>query len=588
MPDGVARAQPNDTLRRSIAEGHLREDERAGPDDPELRRLREAESVLFPKPLVGLTPGWTWNEDGSAGDPQVVANGPPPAARVETRRPVPELSADQKKWLAKLKMPDLPVRLDPRVVKYLEFYRDTRRGRAIARVWAKKSGRFVPALKSECVSRGLPSDLVWLSLIESGHNATIHSPAGAAGLWQFMPAAGRMYGLTVDRWVDERLDPLRATDAALRYLSDLHQRFGNWELAMAAYNMGYGGLSRSIRKYNSNDFWELSRLEAAIPWETALYVPKIMAIAIVMTNKKAFGIDKVAPDEPISFDTIRVKSGTSLADVARAAELPLEKVRELNGHYPKGAVPPANAAKGKTWRVVLPKGRGAAARGKLGGSSGTGSRVYTARFGDRVEDIVEEYGVSEALLRRLNDIDRSDQLRAGEVLVLPPGAREKPAALERDPVVVPQQRVAYADRRRVFYRVRTGDELGEIARAFSVTVPELRAWNALAPAAKLMWGMMLQVWVPENTDLARVRHVRDDDVRVIKVGSDAFFDHFEGLQGRQRLVIRAKKGETLLQIGRRYGLSSGMMERINHRSRHEKLDAGTEVVVYAKRGASGD
>src|SRR5204863_10052187 len=121
-------------------------------------------------------------------------------------------------------------------------------GKAIAKVWAKKSGRYISAMKAEFAKAGLPTDLVWMSLIESGHSATIYSPVGAAGRWQFMPEAGRLYGLTVDRWVAERLDPQRSTEAAIRYLSDLHRRFGNWELAMAAYNMGYGGLSRAIRK----------------------------------------------------------------------------------------------------------------------------------------------------------------------------------------------------------------------------------------------------------------------------------------------------------------------------------------------------
>ena len=168
---------------------------------------------------------------------------------------------------------------------------------------------------------GLPTDLIWLALIESGYNPTIRSPAGAAGLWQFMPDTARAYGLTVDRWVDERLDPRRATEAAVRLLSDLHRRFGNWELAMAAYNMGHGGLSRAIRKFNSNDFWELSRHEAGIPWETTLYVPKIFATAIVMNNPRAFGIGGVTPSGPEPFDIVRVAPGVLLSRVAAAAEV---------------------------------------------------------------------------------------------------------------------------------------------------------------------------------------------------------------------------------------------------------------------------
>src|SRR4029078_2259873 len=146
-------------------------------------------------------------------------------------------------------------------------------------------------------------------------------PAGASGLWRFVPESPRMYGLTVDRWVDERLDPQRSTEAAVRYLSDLRARFGSWEVAMGAYHMGHGGLLRAVRKFNTNDFWALSRYEAGLPWETTLYVPKILATAVVMANKKAFGIDDIEQDAPIAFDTVQVAPNVDLADVARAADV---------------------------------------------------------------------------------------------------------------------------------------------------------------------------------------------------------------------------------------------------------------------------
>ena len=124
-----------------------------------------------------------------------------------------------------------------------------------------------------------------------------------------MPETARTYGLTVDRWVDERLDPERSTEAATRFLADLYRRFGSWDLAMAAYNMGHGGLVRSIKKFNTNDFWQLGRHEAGIPWETSLYVPKILATAIAMNNKKSFGLDDVAPDPPEAFDVVPRRTG---------------------------------------------------------------------------------------------------------------------------------------------------------------------------------------------------------------------------------------------------------------------------------------
>ena len=266
LPKGAARPAPDAAARREVAGGPTSDDLRAGKEDAELRALKRADRVLFPKPLEGARPGWSWDlpEPVENGDAEVVASGLPPDARLGTR-PSAEIGAIDAEWIKSLTLPNLPVRYEARVVTYLKFYRDDPQGRSIARVWAQKSGRYAPALRAALSRAGLPTDLLYLSLIESGHNPTIVSAAGAAGLWQFMPDAGRMYGLTVDRWVDERFDAPRATEGAVRYLSDLYRRFGNWDLAMAAYNMGVGGLSRAIKKFNTNDFWELTRLRGGDP-----------------------------------------------------------------------------------------------------------------------------------------------------------------------------------------------------------------------------------------------------------------------------------------------------------------------------------
>src|SRR5690606_35471036 len=130
-------------------------------------------------------------------------------------------------------------------------------------------------------------------------------------------------------WIDERHDPELSTLAALKFLRDLHQRFGSWELAMAAYNMGPGGLSRSIQKYNTNDYWRLSRYEAGIPWETSLYVPKIVATALVMYNRQAFGLDDVVPASPVGRDTIALGPGRRLTEVAQHTGVPLAELMRL-------------------------------------------------------------------------------------------------------------------------------------------------------------------------------------------------------------------------------------------------------------------
>ena len=588
LPKGTAKSTPNDAARRAVAGGATAEQVARGTNDPELSALRDADRVLFPKPLSGARSGFDWDlpEQKKQG-PDVVASGLPPDARL---RATPSVDAEEvasdAEWLKSLTMPNLPVRLEARVVRYLKFYRDSARGKAIARVWAKKSGRYVPALKAELAKAGLPTDLVWLSLIESGHNPTIVSPAGAGGLWQFMPESGRLYGLTVDRWVDERMDPARSTEAAIRYLSDLHRRFGNWELAMAAYNMGYGGLSGAIKKFNTNDFWELCRYEAGIPWETTLYVPKIFAIAIVMNNKKAFGISGVTPDAPESFDTVLVDPGTSFDQIALAAELPTRTIEGLNPHYLASRVPPARPGqKSSSWRVRVPSGKGVATSQRMHKVWASDSKVepYVVRFGDTLSSIAGSRSVGEAALAKINKLGRDESLAAGTVLLVPQNAEREAPDSEDDVVVVPPRNFSYPDKKRVFYRVRPGDTLGQIAHAFGVARSELEAWNSLDPSARLQPKMTLQLFVPKSASLSGVRFIPDTDARVLVAGSDEFFDYHEGQKGKKRLIVEVKAGETLASIGRRYGMSVGWMERVNRCSRSKKLRPGEKLVVYAPK-----
>ncbi len=586
MPEGVPKKEPDEGKRRHIAGGPTQEEREAGLADPELLALKQADRILFPKPLSGFTPGWSWGLPAKpAGDaPTVEASGLPPSASLSSDD---EQAQSDAEWLRSLTLPDLPVRFDARVIKYLKFYRDTARGRNIARVWARKSGRYAAALRAEVAKAGLPKDLIWLSLIESGHNPIIHSPVGAAGLWQFMPATGRMYGLTVDRWVDERLDPERSTQAAVRFLSDLHRRFGNWELAMAAYNMGYGGLSRAIRKFSSNDFWELSRYEAGIPWETTLYVPKIFAIAVVMNNKKAFGIDDITPDPPVSFDTVLVGSGTPLSDVAKAADVPVAALKALNPQYLASRTPPAEKGEERRWPVHVPSGSGLKVAKKLA-KSGPGSELvpYRWRFGDTFEDIAESRGTTARKLQRVNGIG-DESIKSGTIVLVPRADSATKEAASDQPdaevVVVPARKFEYEHRKRVFYRTQSGDSLDRVASEFGVTRAELLAWNALDDSARLQSGLTLQVYVPKSAQLDHVRYVAEADARVLVAGEPEFYEYHEGLKGKKRMLVAVRKGDTLRSIGNRYGMSIGWMERVNRRSRSSDLTPGEKVVVYTER-----
>ncbi|MEI9948955.1 MAG: transglycosylase SLT domain-containing protein [Pseudomonadota bacterium] len=592
LPAGTTRAQPDRAARQRIAEGPTDEDLRAGKDDPELRSLKAAERVLFPRPLTGVEPGWSWDLPEAVGKvgPEVITQGVPSLRPSATRREAIEGAPDAV-WLKSLAMPSLPVVLDEFVIKYLRFYRDSPSGKAIARVWTKKSGRYAAAMRAELARAGVPTDLVWLSMIESGHNPTIVSPAGAAGLWQFMPDAGRTYGLTVDRWVDERLDPERSTQAASRYLSDLYRRFGSWELAIASYNMGYGGLARSIRKFNSNDFWELVRYEAGVPWETTLYVPKIFALAIVMNNKKAFGLDAVETDPPENFDVVQVGPSVPLSDVARSASVTEAELTALNPAFLSGRTPPAvPGPAGSTkpsWRVHVPAGRGAECSAALAriASDDDALQTYLTKFGETVESIANAHGVSEARLRAINHVEPKEQLAAGTVLLVPRTARAAAAIPNDEVVVVPPRQFAYTERSRLFYRVLPGDTLSRVANVFGVSVADIGLWNALDENARLQSGMALQLFVDKRKALS-ARTISPSETHVLVAGSPEFYDYFEGQNGRKRVVISAQENDTLTTLGKRYGMTVGSMERINRRSRTDKLHAGESIVVYVDRGRS--
>jgi membrane-bound lytic murein transglycosylase D len=591
LPPGAPTPGSDMAARREVAGGPTTDDLRADKDDAQLRALRQADRVLFPKSLDGARPGWSWDlpQPVESGDAEVVASGVPPEGRFGAR-PSAEAAGADSEWLKTLALPNLPVRFEARVVTYLKFYRDDPQGRAIARVWAQRSGRYSPALKAALSRAGLPTDLLFLSLIESSHNPTIVSSAGAAGLWQFMPDAGRMYGLTVDRWVDERFDAQRSTDAAVRYLSDLYRRFGNWDLAMAAYNMGHGGLSRAIRKFNTNDFWELSRYEAGIPWETTLYVPKILAIAVVMNNKRVFGLGSVAADPAVSFESALVDPGVSLDQIAAASGMSLSALQALNPQYLAGRTPPTRGqGGGSAWPVRLPVGKAAGVAARLPAEAPADASLesYVVRLGDTLDSIALARKTSEERLRDVNRLGKNEALSAGTVLLVPRHAALATAPASREPevIVVPATQHRYSDRERVFYRVAPGDSLIRVAQALGVTQTELLAWNAIDETARLQPGMALQVYLPLGQRPTTARVIRESEAKVLVAGSERFFEHFEGLNGRRRITVVAREGDTLYSIGRRHGMSVGWMERINRRPRTKRLEPGETVIVYTQRPA---
>jgi membrane-bound lytic murein transglycosylase D len=581
---------PNEAARKALSATPSDGEASKGIESPELSALRDADRELFPQP--GPSPSAPWPNDFppsltlDPSQPLVRASGLPPSPLLS--EPAPSEANRDLGWLRALTMPEVPVRWDARVIRYLEYYRDDPRGKNLTQSWIKRSGRYGAILRRTLHDQGLPEDLVWVSLVESGFDPVIRSPAGAAGLWQLMPEGARVYGLVVDRWIDERLDPERSTQAAARYLSDLHRRFGSWELALAAYNMGYGGLLAAIRKYNTNDYWELSRVESGIPYETALYVPKIVAMSVVAKNYGAFGIDATKVDPAVSFDQAMVPGGVTLKAIAAAAGVEPSVIEALNPQLRAGRTPPEGPSSDVvSWMVRVPAGKGATVSQGLVQSGAQDRKLdrYLTKLGDSVDTIAGVRGVSKSRLLELNALRTDEIVRPGTVLLLPPADSIKSAALaktdEKPVIVVPADVPQLPGRKRVFYRVIAGDTLPEIAAAFRVTPDDLRRWNALDPAARLHEGMTMQIFAPSSADLTKVVCMTEGEVRCLTMGSEEFFAYFEGLRGRKRASIVVEEGDTWEKIGKRYNLTPGQLERINQRSRTDKLVPKETIIVYA-------
>jgi membrane-bound lytic murein transglycosylase D len=373
-----------------------------------------------------------------------------------------------------------------------------------------------------------------------------------------------------------------ATEAAADHLADLHRRFGSWELAMAAYNMGYGGVLQAVRGYNTNDYWALSKLEGSLPWETTLYVPKILAVAVVSRNLAAFGFQDVVVEPALEGEEIPVAPGTPLSVVAQACGADKKEVELLNPELRASRTPPTQ----EEWLVKVPVGKASGCSSNLARAKKGEPAVerYVVRFGESLEQIAQARHVTVAKLVELNGISQGEVVRGGTTLLVPKsGAAPAPAdpkkAVDKPVVIIPQEVFTYPDRKRVFYRVQVGDTIKEICTAFKVGPDELRRWNDIDPTARLVESMTLQLFVPKTADLSQTIVLSEDDVRPVVPGSEEFFRHWDD-KGRHRKVVTAKAGETIDVIGKRYGVSASLMERINRRSRSELLTEGESVVVW--------
>jgi membrane-bound lytic murein transglycosylase D len=549
-------------------------------------QLRELDIELFPQP--GGSP---WLDERAAPASRVE-----PLPRAKVNKPS-ELRPDAR-WLDALALPDLPITWTQKLVDYLVFYKDDPRGRSIMSSWLVAQGRYRDMILTHLRAAHLPEDLLYVAMIESSYDPGDSSSAGALGVWQFMPEGGRIYGLREDHWVDERRDPLRSTIAVVDYFADLYQRFGEWQLALAAFNMGYGAMLRSIARYNTNDYYQLCAYENAIPWETCLYTPKVLAAAIVGHNRAAFGYDKVDEQPAETWTEVTVPASLAFATIAHASGATEADIKRLNPQLRRGRTPPGEAG----YLVRVPLAASAEFARKLAALAGDWESydTYVVAHGERVEDIATTFGMTTAALKKLNAIDHETEIEGGVTLVVPKIAEDQRAKnrakaqakllssgvdqKEGEPLVVavPDKDAQIAGKQRVFYRVVAGDTLAGIALVLGVTPGELATWNGLDDSSKLHPKLVVQAWVAPEFDGAKhgVALLPADQLVVVTRGSAEHLDLAEARSGRVRTAYVAQGKEKLADIAKKFGMGSHDLARINRISYDTVLEAGQSIIVY--------
>ncbi len=474
----------------------------------------------------------------------------------------------------------IEVPLNAAVREYVAFFQEGRGRRIYARWLANMgawSGVMVPILEAE----GLPPELLYVCMIESGFNPDAVSRSAAVGPWQFVRSTGRAYGLRHDDWVDERRDPVKATRAAAKHLRDLHDRFGSWSLVMAAYNGGVGSIVRGIEAGNTNDYWRLAAT-AMIPKGPVKYVPKAMAAMLIGQDPAHYGFGDVVPSAPLKFVVVEVPGKLDLKVLARKAGVPARDLERLNPELRRAFTPPDGAHYPLR---VPPEGSAKliAAIDALASRDRRALAEHRLRFGERLYDVATRYRTSRRELRRLNKLASRARPEPGTILVVP---KVRPRPPPDELLVLGRAPLAFAvkDREAVFFPVRRRMQVAEVARFFGIETDRLALWNDLDAGARLQRGQVLRIFVPRDFDRTTVVLVDPARVVQVKIGTEAHTHALAFARAQRTGAIdvvhhEVKAGENLWKIARRYEVPVEALRAENGLARGANITRGTKLRV---------
>ncbi len=452
---------------------------------------------------------------------------------------------------------DVPIVYNDQVKAFIQYFQFQKWG-VITRAF-ERARRYLPMMRKIFRDKGLPEDLLNLAFIESAVNPRATSRAKAAGIWQFIPSTGRLYGMQSSRWLDERRDPEKSTRGAAEYLRNLYRMFDSWPLALAAYNAGEGKLQGSIQRQRTRDFWSLR-----LPKETQLFVPAFMAMTIIAREPERYGFSP-PPEEPHGFEYVSLPHPIDLKLVAQAAGTTVDHIRELNPELIRWVTPPD--VTGYTLRI--PAGRRGDFLEALDRIPSTQWVTWTrhrVRKGETPSSIAKRYGADLQMVLEINGLRKRQGLKPGVTLFVPPSPAlsitagvKKPGRAKQATANVPVPPKQYT--------VKRGDTLVKIARAQAVSPEDLRRWNNLSRDARLRPGRILRMSPLAQAAAPLVARPRNAS------------DPGKGQAPPMARRYVVKRGDTLWNIARAQAVSPEDLRRWNSLPRDGRLRPGQELLI---------
>jgi membrane-bound lytic murein transglycosylase D len=452
---------------------------------------------------------------------------------------------------------DLPLMINDVVAGYVNYFATTTRGRAtIQRGWAR-GGRFHEMIQQTLKDEGVPQELIFLAQAESGFHPLAVSRAGARGMWQFMASRASEYGLQRNWWLDERQDPEKATRAAARHLRDLYQQFGDWYLAMAAYNSGPSNVQQAVRRTGYADFWELYKRNV-LPGETKNYVPIILAVTIISKNPEKYGLQPIDLEPQMEVDRVSIDYPVDLRLAAEAVDVSVSMLQDLNPSLLRMTTP-----KEGEFELRLPAGTAdpfQKAMASIPKDMRVWWRYHRVAPGDTISTLARRYRTTSEAILEVNDLEK-DQLLAETKLIIPVAPGRRPMG---------EEDLLYS-KKATRYRVRKSDTVLSIADDFGVPPEKLRQWNRIK-GNSVHQGRVLRIYRPVGVQGASQESAR---------GKGAHKKGAQATNGKRR-VHTVKPGETLFSIASAYNTTVSDLKRDN-RLASNKLFPGDTLVINAGR-----